>query len=200
MTIEKSELKIAAANDIGNSIEDSMEAAKAVMNAHSGAEQAFAEAAKACLALHVHVDKDLEEGKILELETASEIKRWLNRAADANLNLKTRAMVSAAAARGAVDALEKSVKLVDNYRRVEQGRVNEARLRPASQAEEGDSPRPGMSIKQQRLLEEQELRAKADEEERKKALEAARAETSLRETTQVVPIKGRRKPRGKGRL
>ncbi len=187
MTIEKAELKIAAANDIGASIEDSMEAAKAAMNAHSGAEQAFAEAAKACIALQEHVTKDLEEGKFEEfgdpLAAAAEIKRWLNRAAEANLNLKNRAMVSAAAARGAVDALEKSVKLVDNYRRVQVGHVAEARLAKAPQAEAGDSARPGMSIKQQRLLEEQRER------------EAAEAAASAETKEKPIPIKRAKKKR-----
>lgn len=156
MNPEKAELKILVANDIGATIEDSLEAAGREMQRQEGAVTAFAQAAKACEMLCEVVNKDLDEGKITSMELAEAAKLWLTRAANAQRNLGRQAENLVMAASGKVAALESAVAIIAKYRHAEQLKVAAARVleteTPA--AAPAVEVRPGMSIKERRQLEE----------------------------------------------
>jgi hypothetical protein len=155
MNLEKAELKIMVVTDIGASMDDSLEAAKKDMHRQEGAVTSFGQAAKACELLCEQVNKDLDEGKI-SLEQAELVKLWLARAANAQRNLGRGAENLGMSASGKVSALEGAVALIDRYRRAEQLKIAEARaINPVSpETVELPGTRPGLSIKERRLLEE----------------------------------------------
>jgi len=163
VNVEKAELKILVATDIGASIEDSFEAAKKEMCRQEGAVGAFVQAAKACEQLCEHVDKDVEEGKIESLEVAVVVKRWITRTADIQRNLQRRAENLGMAAAGKVSALEQTVALVSKYRQIEEVKLQAARLiSPDDPSAAEVTRRPGLSIKERRLAEQEAERAEAE--------------------------------------
>jgi hypothetical protein len=158
MSIEKAELKILIATDIGASIEDSLEAAKKDMYRQEGAVTSFGQAAKACEMLCEVVNKDLDEGRVASMELAEAIKLWLTRAANAQRNLARNAENGGMSAGGKVTALEGAIALIAKYRQVEQLKIAQARVAvPAPQSGEASvhaARFPGMPIKERRLAEE----------------------------------------------
>ena len=157
MNVDKAELKIAVATDIGASIEDTFEAAKKDMYRQEGAINAYSQAAKACELLCEHVNKDLEEGKIESLETADLVKHWLTRAANAQRTLVRNAENLGMAASGRVAGLEQTVELVRKYRDAEKLKIAAAKLVSPQDPAVVDLSRPGLSIKERRLLEEKQV-------------------------------------------
>jgi len=164
MSLEKSELKIAVATDIGASIEDSYEAAKKEMYRQEGAVTSFGQAAKACEMLCEVVNKDLDEGRVPSMEHAEMIKLWITRAANAQRNLARNAENMGMSACGKVSALEGAVALISKYRQVEQLKIAAARLASPSDpdAVRPAGSHPAMSIKERRLAEEAEEKRQAD--------------------------------------
>ena len=154
MNIEKAELKINIANDIGASVEDSFESAKKEMYRQEGALSSFGQAAKACEMLVEVVNKDLAEGKIESLEHANEIKLWLTRAANAQRNLARQAENLGMAASGKVAALEQTVAMIAKYRHAEELKIAASRLVNPEDPAQANIGRPGLSVAQRRKLEE----------------------------------------------
>lgn len=164
--IEKAELKILIATDIGASIEDSLEAAKKEMTRQEGALTSFGQAAKACEMLCEVVNKDLDEGRVPSMEQAEAIKLWLTRAANAQRNLARNAENMGMSASGRVSALEGAIALIAKYRQVEQLKIAAARVLNPEKPEAAELPenRPGLTIKERRLLEAQQEAAMANSE------------------------------------
>ena len=159
MSIEKAELKILIATDIGASIEDSLEAAKKDMYRQEGAVTSFGQAAKACEMLCEVVNKDLDEGRVASMELAEAIKLWLTRAANAQRNLARNAENGGMSAGGKVAALEGAIALIAKYRQVEQLKIAQARVAVPEAPQSGETGVhaarfPSMSIKERRLAEE----------------------------------------------
>lgn len=161
MNVDKAELKIAIATDIGATIEDSLEAAKKEMQQYDGAIMAFAKAAKACELLASHVDKDLDEGKY-GLETAEIVKRYIERSAQVNRTLCKEAENLSISASGKISAFENAVATINKYREAERLKVISARVMEPSPGMPIAEDRPGLSIKQRRLLEEAETELVAE--------------------------------------
>lgn len=159
MNINKAELKIDIAKDIGASIEDSLEAAKKDMYRQEGAIAAFGQAAKSCEMLCKGIDQDLDEGRVPNLETAEALKLWVTRAANAQRNLARSAENSCMSASGKVAALEGAVALIAKYARTEELKIAAVRIENPEKSESVELPgmRPGPSIKERRLAEEQAM-------------------------------------------
>lgn len=167
MSLEKAELKIAIATDIGATIEDAYDAAKIETYRFEGGVQALIKAVKACEELATHVDKDLDEG-LYGLDVAERIKRYTERAAGACRNLVRQAENGHVAASGKVLAYENAVKLVDKYRKTEQLKVAAAKVAQTNAEAPEDALRPiaaQQTVKQQRLAEAAAIIAAADETE-----------------------------------
>jgi hypothetical protein len=160
VNLDKADVKIAVACDLGARVEDSLEAAKAEVIRQEGSTSAFIQGTKACEALATHVDKDIDEGKF-DLECAAHVKRYVERCANAMRNLGAHAEQGRIHALGKVAAYETTVKVVAKYRDEEQQKamaVREALARGGMKKSEGgaiveDHTRPKLSIKERRLAE-----------------------------------------------
>lgn len=145
MNLEKADIKIAVSCDLGARVEDSMESAKAEVLRQEGSTSALLQAAKACEVLGTHVDKDVDEGKF-DLECATHVKRYLERATNALRNLSAHAEQGRVLALGKVNALETTVKIIAKYRDEESAKASAMREAIAAGASMGPKP----SIKTQR--------------------------------------------------
>jgi hypothetical protein len=167
MNLDKSELKIGVAHELGCRLDDNLEATQKETTRFEGANQALQQVSKAIEGLLPHVDKDIEEGKF-GLEAAADIKRYILRAAQVATNLSKVAENNRLIYSGRIQAMEMSVKIVKKFQEdeatkvanfkkaVSEGAIVEevSGLTPAMG---GPRPvtgiRPGMSIKEQRLAE-----------------------------------------------
>lgn len=129
MSIEKSEIKILTAQEIGVRLDDLVEAATKEEATLSGAKQALTTAAMKVEELQKHVEKDLDEGKI-DLEQQKLIKPWIDRAAGVIRNLATQAEVNQLQARGKIMAFKQSVAEVKRVQDVEKAKVEAAKAPP----------------------------------------------------------------------
>jgi hypothetical protein len=172
MNLDKADVKIDVATEIGARIEDVLEGARKDVLRQEGATSAFYQAAKACEDAALHVDKDMDEGKF-GLEVAAHIKRYVDRCANATRNLAKQSEALHLIAMGKSTSFEMSVKLVEKFRTEEQAKVTALRealangsLKPAPEGlvkQNGNGVhtnglsslgiRPGMTIKEQRLAE-----------------------------------------------
>jgi len=120
MNIEKANLKVLVATDIGASIEDRMEAEqKAAVELEGGSKSLAAAAKKIPVDLCAKVDVAVEEGAITDgmtaLEVAEVVKNWLTRAGAFLVHLsdvaKQRSVHQYARAEGLKDAMEAVAKM-----------------------------------------------------------------------------------------
>jgi len=153
MNVDKAELKILIANDIGASTEDMYESAKNLVHHWDGASKAFSKAAAACTALAEHVNKDIDDG-LYDLETAKHIKRYIERCAHVNQNLQRQAEDSMMATTGKVTAFETVVGFIKKYQDAEKLKIAAVRVEQGPNATTSSAPaiRP-ISLKEQRLAE-----------------------------------------------
>ena len=173
MNIEKAEVKVDVAHELGCRIDDTREAARNEVAQWEGANTALVQAGRAIEELAKHVDKDIDEGGY-DLETAKAVKKYITRSAAVAQNLATQAGAQRLMAQGKVQALENAVKIVkkfheDEVRKVEgfkqallDGRI---RIEPDG-TQQATTPgvnvpgvRPGVGIKEQRLAEEAAAKA-----------------------------------------
>lgn len=208
MNLDKADVKIDVATEIGARIEDVLEGARKDVLRQEGATSAFYQASKACEDVASHVDKDMDEGKF-SLEVSAHIKRYVDRCANATRNLAKQSEALHLIAMGKSTSFEMSVKLVEKFRTEEQAKVTALRealakgtLQPTSDGlvkQNGNGVhtngvsglsslgiRPGMTIKEQRLAEA--------------AAEATAAPTSVAVAAPHVPaVKLAGRPRGRPR-
>ena len=166
MSIEKAQVKVGTAHEIGCRLDDSLEAATKDLYRLEGAAQAFRQAAQSVESLAKHVDAEMDAGKF-DLEAAKLIKRYVERAHQMMTNLTMQADNNRMAQTGKVAGAEAAVQLVKKFRDEEERKADLLRAAIAARAaepavaepaqEEGLRPvglRPGMSIKERRLAEE----------------------------------------------
>ena len=115
MGIDKSEIKILTANNIGADLEDMQEAAQRAEYTHEGARKALAEAGVKVAQLAGHIERDLEEGKIDVAELKEPLgierllKRYLGKAIGVLDNLHEGAKIAHATSAGMASAYKKSM-------------------------------------------------------------------------------------------
>jgi hypothetical protein len=142
----KSEIKAAAAHDIGVRVDDLLEEAQREAYRASGAQAALLEAAKMIQKLHGYVDEDVEKG-LYDLVAAKWAKVYVTRAMAAMESMSQRANNIQLAAQGRVQGLETVVQSVKTYHDVEQAKA-------VVVAPDGNGPGP--SIKERRQAEDRD--------------------------------------------
>lgn len=165
MSLEKSEVRIGVANEIGCAMDDALEKAKGQVKYCEGGNAVLLLAQKKVQALSKLVDEDLDgkgEGLIKDLETATLVKKYISRAvgilgseAVNAANMKLMSMGQAQAYEAAVKGIKKRVdaeaskvvQLKKDTELVLKGGAFEHAGRTTGQA-------PGPTIKAQRQAEE----------------------------------------------
>lgn len=110
MGVEKSEIKMAVAHELGAGFDDALEAAERDIYRWDGAKTSLKSAATAVEGLIAHAKKDLELEAIDE-ETYKLIRKWLQRGVEVVHNLRIQAEVYEQRAHGRVEAMRTSVKI-----------------------------------------------------------------------------------------
>jgi hypothetical protein len=174
MSIDKSEIRIGLANEIGNTLDDALEAAEKEISFFEGGNNALQQVGERVQALAKDVDKDLDEGLIKELEVAALVKRYITRAVGIIGTGARSAENKRLQAEGKTIAFRSSVKAVKKVIDAEQAQLRTI-IAHAKQIKEladkanaddvdvdlrrGPGDHPGSSIKTQRLAEELAERA-----------------------------------------
>jgi len=155
----KSEIKAAAAQEIGIRIDDLLDEATRELYQAGGAQTAFVESAKAVAKLFEHVNKDLDL-ELYPLDVGAKIKLYITRAVTLLENLGHQSNNLQIAAHGRKQALSKVITTIKTYQDSEKNKIP-APL-PVEELTVKDSlitveDRPKPTIKERRLAEEREL-------------------------------------------
>jgi hypothetical protein len=150
---EKSEIKAAAAHDIGVRVDDLLEEAQREAYRASGAQAALLDAAKMIQKLHEHVDKDVSDGAY-DLVAAKWAKVYVTRAMAAVESMSQRANNIQLAAQGRVQGLQEVVRSVKSFHDLEVARA--AAPPPVNVPGTGEPARPGPTVKEIRQAEDRE--------------------------------------------
>lgn len=152
MNIDKAQIKVGAVHEVGVRLDDALDGARADVHRADGASAALEKAAEACAHVFKMVDREVDEGKIPDLETASMIKKWVDRCLMTLRDARTNAVFSKAQAQGKVAALEMAVGIAKKFVDDENKKIDNFQAAVASGAlTREDVGRPPPSIKQQRL-------------------------------------------------
>ena len=173
MNVNKAEIKIFAAHELGCRLDDLLESNTKDMYRLEGGVVALRQAATALENLSSVIDKEMDEGKF-DLDQAKEIKRYVQRAVQSVTNLVLNTDNNRIAYGGRMQALKLAVDVAKKFQDEESKKV--AALQTAVEqnraVKDGTSHtmvdgennhvvavRPGLSIKEQRLAEEAALAA-----------------------------------------
>ncbi len=110
--------KLEVTNEIGETLDKQLQLAENATQQLSGGSAAFKVGAEKVGALGVHVDKDLEEGKLAfasELEASAYIKKYIIRASEVLLNLAEKSKNEELVAHGRVAAIKESMEVVKKH-------------------------------------------------------------------------------------
>lgn len=167
MNLDKSDLKIQTANELGCRLDDLLEGSQKELYRLEGSVTSFKKSMTSIEDLEKVVDKEMDEGKF-DLEVATHIKRFTDRARQMLLNMALNAENLRLMQLGKIQAYEHSVSSTKKFVTDEASRA--AQLREAVEAarkaqanstngapvsaEIDDPRRPPPSIKVQRLAEE----------------------------------------------
>lgn len=188
MSIEKSELKMAVANDLGCRLDDTLEAVRKEAYRQEGAKAALQVAGKAIQDLVPLVDREMDEG-LLSLEEASKVKRHLLRVVACFENLFKQSHNLQLLAAGKAQGLEAAVQVIK--RQVEEEAVKlKAMTEPLPVAAEGESP---LSLKQIRIASERIVAEVPDKPPTPVCEEVSTPLTTIEKAIRKVrqPIKGK---------
>jgi soluble cytochrome b562 len=114
MTVEKAQLMIRAAHDIGVKLDDYLEKAKADLAKVQGHQEALRDVIGKIEQHSKYIDKDLEEGKI-DAAQAEIAKRYVQHCGGIARNLLVSREVTYQQLNGRVEALELSVRTTKSY-------------------------------------------------------------------------------------
>lgn len=220
MNINKAEVKIFTAHELGCRLDDLLEANTKDMYRLEGGVVALKQATTSIEGLLAVVDKEMDAEKF-SLEQAKEIKRYIQRAAQILTNLTLNTDNNRIAYGGRMQALELAVNVAKKYQdeeskkiaalqtAVEQNRVVKDGDSHTVVDGEGQRPvgvRPKMTIKEQRQAEaaeeaaraaaaESTLTSESPEAEANTEPVAASSDSSETEATNVTPILPKRRGR-----
>lgn len=164
MSLMKSEIKASTTFDIGERIDEKLEAARGMVHYATGGAAGLRQGSKLLEGLFEHVKKDIEAGLLDKtegepLKVAEHVNRYIKRCMGVLENLATAADINVVRNQGKVEALEVVVKeLKRNY-------DDETQRAAAQRASEGsadvlpirgraDGVHPGMSLADRRKAEE----------------------------------------------
>lgn len=159
MSIDKAEIKIATAHEIGVRMDDALEAAKRDVAVDDGARAAAIKIAADLEGLLAAMNKQVNEEGGMDLETAKTVGDWLQKAVGLAKNMVMQAERSKILAQGRVQAFESAVAGVMKFKTEEENKVRSL-LDTVKSGDIEDAGRPPPSIKSQRLAEKRVRRAK----------------------------------------
>ena len=148
MSVEKGEMRTAVIDELGGRVDDMLEQSQLAAARADGAAHALEQAAEIVRTLHSHIDRELNEGKITELDQAQLAKQWITRAVHALNALAQQASTVKTIQKGHAQGIASVVSLLKRTRDTELRQVEEHRNRE-TRADDDDLP-----IKAQRLAEE----------------------------------------------
>lgn len=173
MSIDKTDIKVGAAHEIGCRLDDVLDGATKDMYRLEGAASAFQQATKSIESLMKIVDKDLDGDKI-DLETIKVIKSYVQRAHNVMINLSSQAETNKLTQSGKVQAMQKAIEITKKFKdeelnKAQNLRIAYVRMKEQLEAREKNSidsaeditdekiprptgMRPGLSIKERRKL------------------------------------------------
>lgn len=215
MSIDKTDIKVGAAHEIGCRLDDVLDGATKDMYRLEGAASAFQQATKSIESLMKIVDKDLDGDKI-DLETIKIIKSYVQRAHNAMTNLASQAETNKLTQSGKVQAMQKAIEITKKFKDEELNKAQNlrtayVRMKEQLEAREKNSTdstgtviddeklprptgmRPGLSIKERRKLDaatmqsEEEISDEVVEEEIPELIEATQENSENIEAEQEVP-------------
>jgi hypothetical protein len=158
--MEKGEIKAATVHEIGCRFEDMLEAAKVDGARNEGAKVGLQAAAKKVLELQAHVDKDLDEGLFGDVDgplaVAAQIKKYIARAVGVLESMSVTAENHRILTQGKVQAFQ---QMIDNMKKLHDMELEKTQAKQEAEATgkrrgRPTGVRPGMTIKEQRKLEE----------------------------------------------
>ena len=178
MNVNKAEIKIFTAHELGCRLDDLLESNTKDMYRLEGGVVALRQATTALEGLLAVVDKEMDAEKF-DLEQAKEIKRYVQRAIQAVTNMVLNTDNNRIAYGGRIQALGLAVDIAKKYQDEESKKVAslQAAVEQNRVVKDGDSHtmldgagdrpvavRPGLSLKEQRLAEEAAEAAKNNSE------------------------------------
>lgn len=122
MGVEKSEIKMAVAHELGAGFDDALEAAERDIYRWDGAKTSLRGAASAIEGLMEHAKRDLD-AELLNEESFKLVRKWVQRATEIVRNLRTQAEVHEQRSHGRVEALKTSVKITKKLYDDEQAKL-----------------------------------------------------------------------------
>lgn len=155
MSVEKSEVKIAMAHEIGVRMDDALEAAKFDVARADGGAQEAARIASDIDSVLGRVQKDIDDGR-LTMEAGKVVVGWVLQAKNVATSHAQQAAHAKILCQGRVIACEASVKLMLDVKTSEENKVRAA---AAVETAPGDAGRPPPPIKAQRLAAEKKKAA-----------------------------------------
>lgn len=160
MSIEKAEIKVGTAHEIGCRLDDVLEGTNKDLYRLEGAATAFRKGAESVETLAKAVEVELEKGEY-DLEVAARLKRYISRAQQMLTNLAMNADNNRITQAGKVQAMQMAVGIVKKFKDAEESKINtlrQAMLISQGEAVSGEPRaaglRPAMSIKERRIAEE----------------------------------------------
>jgi hypothetical protein len=192
MSIDKSDVKIGAAHEIGCRLDDVLDGATKDMYRLEGAQTALQQAVKSIENFMKVVDKDLDDDKT-DLETAKTIKTYIQKVHKAMTNLLAQSETNKLTQTGKVQAMQKAVEVTKKFKDEELAKAQNlraayVRMKEQLEAREKDSTeaagdvleekvarpvgmRPGLSIKERRKLEAAAAKSEEVSEEKEEKTE-----------------------------
>ena len=175
MNIDKSQIKMIVANDIGADIEDRLEGERRAANELSGGAQALKQAAKKVPNdLIAAINNEMEEGKIsdgMEAHLVVQlVKKYLTKAGDFLAHLGDIEQQKAIVQGGRVDGMMSTIDMVKKVRDVEADKVKQ--LIELAKQEEGENLRTPAGLAKAEHGTAAERRLKKVEPKVKKACKA----------------------------
>ena len=195
MSIQKSELQAAMANNIGASIEDRLESVQNEIQQYDGAHQALAQAMKSLEGLFKHVDQDVDEGKYADLEgplqIAGAVKNYIKKAIGLVDNLATSSKIQGIRARGKAEGVQDAMTIVKKVREQAEAKVRAA-MRALGEGQVEVETEGGNVVPLHRMPNDFPLSAAAADiqarrEAARKAREAKAGEKNTQEATEGGP-------------
>ena len=150
-TVEKAEIKIITANNIGADIEDMLEQARKSEHMHEGGKLALADAAKKVNALTELFIRSVQEGELDLSKLAPEeieglVKRWINRCVGLLENLTLMSQNAQLSAAGMVAAYKNAMKAPMKIMEAERKKMEAIKEAIEEQERTGDPDLDGRTI------------------------------------------------------
>lgn len=173
MSIEKSEVKVGTAHELGCRLDDALESLTKDLYRLEGSLTALKHAAQSADVIYKTIDRDIDEGKI-ELEEASRAKKYIEKYVGVLNSSASQSENNRVVQMGKMQAMQIAVQIAKKFKDDEENKLNvlktaysNLKAQDVSDVKETRPAgvRPGLSIKERRLA--AELQKKEEESDQK---------------------------------